>query len=468
MSIKFKNAEFEIPVENPFTNDKLNRKECADALTMFVQNTPGPLVISINGGWGTGKTAFLKMWNQDLKNKKFDTIYFNAWQDDYCREPLIALIGQIWKDLKETDLEEIANSIKECAGPVFKASIFNAVSTCTGGIVTLDENQLKSVSGKIVDDYIEAGEKLNDLKKRLTKLGQKALEEEKPLIIIIDELDRCRPTFAIELLEKVKHLFDTPGVLFVLGIDREQLGHSIKCVYGNGMEVDGYLRRFLDIEFILPGIKPEVYISHLFGELGLCEYLDSRTNMSNIDEMRIFKNIFSELCYFFNLSLRDEEYCCRTFAIACMNIKEGSPIYPLLLSLLVLLKLSNSKLYYNYVSGNSNGSEVIEFILEQPKCQDFIKSRNASTVIAYLFAASSESWANLCYSQIALLYKKQKLTQPEYMPNVFKTMHSDDLAKILDIWGQLRNRGYSVISDYTLGYLSKRIELASLLLGYRE
>jgi hypothetical protein len=457
-----------VPVENPFANDKLNRKECAGTLTKFVQNTPGPLVISLNGGWGTGKTVFLKMWNQSLKNEGFNTIYFNAWQDDYCREPLIALIGQIWNDLKGTDFREIVSSIKQCAGPVFKATIFNAASVCTGGIVSLNEAQLQSISEKAVDDYIEAGEKLKDLKKRLSELGQEASVKGKPLVIIIDELDRCRPTFAIDLLEKVKHLFDTPGVLFVLGIDREQLGHSTKCVYGNEMDVDGYLRRFLDIEFILPGIEPEVYINHLFSELGLNEYLNSRTNTSNIEDIRSFRSIFPELCYFFNLSLRDEEYCCRTFAIACMNINENSHIYPFLLSLLVLLKLVNSKLYYSYVSGSSNGGDVIEFILNQPKGSSFIKTKSVSITAAYLLASSPKSWANLCFLQLELLYKNQKLTQPEYMPDVIKKMNADNLAEILKIWSGLRKCGYSIVSDYTLGYLSKRIELASLLLGYKE
>jgi|GEM_PF-2577232 len=68
---KLKPSEFEIPPDNPFANDKLNRKECADALTNLVTNNPGPLVMSINGGWGTGKTVFLRMWDQSLKNDKF-------------------------------------------------------------------------------------------------------------------------------------------------------------------------------------------------------------------------------------------------------------------------------------------------------------------------------------------------------------------------------------------------------------
>ena len=74
---------------------------------------------------------------------------------------------------------------------------------------------------------------------------------EKTVIIFVDELDRCRPSYAIELLERIKHLFNIGGLVFVLALDREQLGHSIKAVYGNGIDSDGYLRRFVDFEYQL-------------------------------------------------------------------------------------------------------------------------------------------------------------------------------------------------------------------------
>ena len=241
MPIQLKPSELAVPPENPFANDKLDRKKCPETLTNLVQTAPGPLVISINGGWGTGKTVFLRMWKQHLQNSGFTTIYFNAWQDDYCHDPLIALIGQIWTELKDSAFKEIAKSVKECAAPVFRTTVFNAVRTATAGIIDLKEEQLKSISEKAVDEYVTAGEKLKDLREQLGELAQEVHKKGKPLIIIIDELDRCRPTFAIELLEKVKHIFDTPGILFVLGIDREQLGHSIKCVYGHEMDVNGYL-----------------------------------------------------------------------------------------------------------------------------------------------------------------------------------------------------------------------------------
>jgi len=270
MLSNIKLGQMEIPKEDPFANDRLGRKEPANVLTGLVSKVPGPLVVSLNGGWGTGKTVFLKMWQQSLENERFRAIYFSAWEDDYSNDALVAMIGQIWVTLERTSYKEIAASIKECAVPLLKKTVVGTIKAVTAGSVSLDEKELQSAGKQAVDEYIAAGRMIKDLKDRLNGLASKVREEtEKPLVIIVDELDRCRPTFAIELLEKIKHLFDIPGILFVLGIDREQLGHSIRAVYGQGMNVDGYLRRFIDMEFILSPGGTRPFCLHMFEQLGL-------------------------------------------------------------------------------------------------------------------------------------------------------------------------------------------------------
>ena len=89
------------------------------------------------------------------------------------------------------------------------------------------------------------------------------------VIILVDELDRCRPIYAIELLERVKHLFDTEGIVFVLGVDRKQLSHSVKALYGATFDAAGYLRRFIDIDYKLPLPQPGDFCSHLLDVYGV-------------------------------------------------------------------------------------------------------------------------------------------------------------------------------------------------------
>jgi len=465
-----KPTEISIPKEDPFVNDKLDRKKCADALTNLIKNTPGPLVASINGEWGTGKTVFLKMWSQSLANEGFTTIYFSAWEDDYCDDALIALIGQIWKNLKDSDSKEMVKSVKECAAPVLKSAVFNAARTVSAGIIDFDDKKLSSISQKAVDEYLAAGEKLSDLKQRLKELAQKLSQDNKPLVIVIDELDRCRPTFAIELLEKVKHLFDVTGIYFVLGIDREQLGHSIKCVYGQDMDVDGYLRRFIDMEFILPEASPEVFCSHTFDQFGLNEYFKKRLEASrgHLDDKRSLTDIFAKLCFCFKLSLRDIEHCCRLFVVAYMNTEDNHFIFPPLFAPLVILKLVNSKLYHHYVTGNCKSEEIIEYILEQPRGETFLDSKQGRWIEAHLFAASPKTWRDIALHQMQLLMEKKEMLQPEYLPDRIKDMEKGKFEDLYKACSSIVNRFECEISSATLGYLSNKIELASLMLGYRE
>ncbi len=67
------------------------------------------------------------------------------------------------------------------------------------------------------------------------------------LVVFVDELDRCEPTYALDLLNKARHLFDVPGVVIVFGVNRAELGHAVKTLYGVECDVDGYLRRFVDL-----------------------------------------------------------------------------------------------------------------------------------------------------------------------------------------------------------------------------
>lgn len=76
--MKIKHSEIEIPTENPFQNCRLERAQYAQVLTEIVKVYADGFVMAINNEWGTGKTTFVKMWQQQLQNNGFNTIYFNA------------------------------------------------------------------------------------------------------------------------------------------------------------------------------------------------------------------------------------------------------------------------------------------------------------------------------------------------------------------------------------------------------
>ena len=165
-------------------------------------------------------------------------MYFNAWEDDFQADPLTAIVGQLWKEIKKGDFAEIGESLKSLVGNLGEKAL---------GVVGGKKKDFQSTAERTVDDYLAVREKLDDFKKRLETLAAAVNEDtEFPLVFIVDELDRCKPTFAIEVLERVKHLFNAPNIAFVFGVNKTELQGSIQSAYGT-INAEDYLRRFFDI-----------------------------------------------------------------------------------------------------------------------------------------------------------------------------------------------------------------------------
>ena len=92
--LKLKHPEPEVSSEQPWRDDMLNREQIAEKLTNLVRNQHDSFVISIDGQWGTGKTFLLKRWQVDLEKEEFSAVYYNAWEDDFCDDPLLSIVGQ--------------------------------------------------------------------------------------------------------------------------------------------------------------------------------------------------------------------------------------------------------------------------------------------------------------------------------------------------------------------------------------
>ncbi|HGF7203533.1 TPA: P-loop NTPase fold protein, partial [Vibrio cholerae] len=235
-----KAKEIEVVAGNPFQNDKLSRKENAEILTEFVCSSSEPMVVCIDAPWGQGKTTFLRMWEQHLKDNKVPTLYFNAWENDFTDDAFVSLIGEIGSAIEtltnaenESKTKEYYQKAKRVGLGLVKRSIPVATKIATAGVLDLDkvtEQALSSFAESVANDQIEKYEKakktLGSFREHLADFADSvASKNEKPLVFIIDELDRCRPNFSIEILEKAKHFFNVPNIIFVLGADKEQLGH---------------------------------------------------------------------------------------------------------------------------------------------------------------------------------------------------------------------------------------------------
>lgn len=364
----------EIDADNPFKNDALGREANITVLTQFITSFEQSIVLCIDGGWGQGKTTFIKMWQQYLKNQHIPTIYFNAWESDYTDDALIALIGEISLSIKElefqdkTKAEKIIARIYEYTANLTKVvlpSVTNlSIKALFGCFTNTNElaKALGALSESLVKEQIKKYEKsrktLSKFKEELSKLAQcyTGGDKQKPLVIFIDELDRCRPDFAIEVLEKAKHLFNVDNIIFVLATDKTQLGHSIRAVYGQGLDVNGYLRRFIDFDYLLP-LSNHTYIEYLINKYSLKKYL-LKKETHYIDPKSFLENMVDK----YNLTLREQEAFCNIFNIIVRTKNDAwfDHWVIFICIFLIILKLKFPDIYKNLENKNNSYSDFLD------------------------------------------------------------------------------------------------------------
>lgn len=303
------------PSDDIFKNDKLERKNAIEDLSSLLEATTQSFVLGLNADWGAGKTTFVKLWQAYLqKEKGMQSIYFSAWEDDFSKEPLISILGEIKKYIDDnfSHKSEIAQSfekVKTIGSKVLKRGVPAFVKGMTGGLLDVPKGVeeaigaiTESTAKELIENYSKDKEITKEFKEAIQELLSK-LDRTRPFVIFIDELDRCRPLYAIELLERIKHIFGIDGLIFVLSIDKKQLAESIKSQYGN-IDAQTYLRRFIDLEYTLQNPSLDKFCTYLYYDV---YKLDNAIKEKNIAYYDDDLEMLQYCIKVFNLSLRDVE-----------------------------------------------------------------------------------------------------------------------------------------------------------------
>ena len=353
MTLKHENLE--PVVGNAFANCKLNRKVYAEVLTALVENYSAGFVLAINNKWGTGKTTFIKMWEQDLKDQGFQTIYFNAWENDFENSPLTALMGEL-KTLESKEnkkdfitLLKSASKISKHLAPTLVKAVaerYINIDTLTQAIVDVTKG-MNEIFENDVKEYAEKKDGLKQFKSNLATFIANT-NSDKSIIFIIDELDRCRPDYAISILEQIKHFFSVPNIVFVLSIDKTQLGNAVCGVYGSDkIDSDEYLKRFIDVEYSIPSPSPELFYKYLYSYFKFDDYFETKRKEQR--ELQNDKGNFLNLCeILFNsseITLRQQEKIFAHARLALRGFGEYSYVVPTLFLFLVYLKVLRTDLF---------------------------------------------------------------------------------------------------------------------------
>ena len=356
-------------------------------------------MLAIDASWGEGKTWFGRNWAAYLQEAGHKVVFIDAFEQDYVEEPFFLIAAEIADALDDGQgsirgLREKAASVMKAILPVGTGPVTNFSGRRMPGSADVSEDfqEAAEVAGESAAD--EAG---NRIAKKLenhanektsfqhfrNELAAFAAIQPKSVVLFIDELDRCQPTFALKLIERLRHFFDVPNLVFVLLINRDQLHQAIGSMRGLDIDAAAYLSKFVSFFFALP---KRTY-GDFPGSIHVAEYVDhvfSRYDFDDPGGPAIFKTFFTWTAAWFNLSMRDIE---RAVALYAFAYPVDQHIY--LMPYVITLKIGKPDLFRRLRNGGNGGG-----INAHREALDKLKPIRARTTISqpYHYLALLMEW----------------------------------------------------------------------------
>ncbi len=384
-------------------DDRLERLKYAEFLKTLLLNcdkyrredSDGAYVIALDSPWGTGKTRFVKMLRNYLEGNKpriindkvdraytpklnegrlFNVVYYNAWDTDFSTDALEPLFYSLLKspelapDQFDAAGNEILEKFENATKEMLKAAGYALSHFVLGeAATTVLKSGIDAICAKQpnpYENYEKRLELISNFREALTAVIDAT--KQKKLVIIIDELDRCRPTFAIETLEIAKHLFAVKGLVFIFALDIEQLSYSVQTVYGQNMDAQGYLCRFFDYFAKIPAPDRRAFIYSLLEQIDTRkEIFDSKsTNQTSNEPYEVFMDYACSMIRHASVSFRNITTLFETYKIMLDSFlgRYKSTDAFIFYFYLLFLKLKFPSFYNFLVSDNVGQSDVFSFL----------------------------------------------------------------------------------------------------------
>ena len=473
MGIRVKPHEIEIPESDPFQNDLLGRKEPVEILTQLIGSLEGPAVLSVDAAWGNGKTTFLKIWAKHLRNQEFPVVEFNAWETDFCGDPFLALSERITNGLEgySGSAKKKILKTKELAKAVLRHAVPAAIRVSTAGILDITPllekeigQTLAAVAKERLAAYEEAKESIVDFRASLQGMAEELWKENCPLVIMIDELDRCRPSYAVELLEVAKHLFSVDHIIFVLAVNRSELAHSVKALYGDGFDADGYLGRFFDIDFRLPQPDRKAFIADLMSSKEIDGYIERSIDHQALQsDWQPAQDLLQEFFGASGLSLRQIAQAIHHLGLVLASLGKRERSYAVTTFVALLLRTLVPEWYYWLRRGQTTDHNLIETVfgrleVKTPR-RSYAGAIFEATVVASALEISGTPEMNWLPKSSTVWDKHQKMLESEEGDAVpyLDRRYAGDIVRLIDV---LKER---YVREGTVGFTQSfdRIELLS-------
>lgn len=362
-----------------FRNDALQRQQFGDALSNLVTRSTDELVISLDGKWGEGKTTFVKMWQGLLKEKDIPSIYIDAFQNDYTEDAFISIASAITSYVDQHSAEaqkssDFKDKAKKVGVRLLSWTAKIGIKTATLGIIKESDIDAFSEIGKdvaadtsetiagLVKERLSSHSKETELiwsfRESLSGLPATLMDNSSGrLVIIIDESDRCKPSFAVEVLEKIKHLFSVKNVVFLLVMHKQQLEEAIRSVYGSNIDAHTYLQKFINVETSIPKRVSDLYNNDIVS------YTKKLLQLHEITTWGDDRNIVDcliPLAQHFNLSLRQLEKVFTNLAIIYSTSGENHLRLVPIIVFIAVVKVVTPNVFDNLLLGKISFSSLCE------------------------------------------------------------------------------------------------------------
>lgn len=363
-----------------FNDDLLDLSEFAHRLEQFIaierHFVSGGLVLALSSKFGAGKTTFLRMWNASLQRQEHGSnrtivIALNAWESDYYGDPLFAILSCLIEGLR-SDRKQ-AGAIIDAAKDIgwFTTAIGSQVAAKLTGIDpmaagSIAEKKKEKRNGLSTFDAFSTFEQRKKAMSHLqAAIGDFINSSGLQILFLVDELDRCRPDYAISYLETIKHIFDIHGATFILAADRNQLENSAKTAFGRDLDFDEYYRKFIHREVSLPSISESGYKN--LASAYVREYLERdglRICFMEIDDHRV-ENII-ELMASLRLTPRQIQEVFRILGhiFGTSEANRGRLLWCIATGTIAMasFKVANSKAYEAFGKGEFKPEDAFTFL----------------------------------------------------------------------------------------------------------
>lgn len=295
-------------------------------------------VFAIDGKWGIGKSFIIDKLNKEIDKSKYVVFNYNCWQYDYYEEPLVAIISNIQDNIESCRKYYSEGYKKECLANKGMEALYSVANAVFKKYTNVDFQKIGNNALGLNKNY----DKNNSFKKIIAELQKhlKHITDTMPIIFIIDELDRCMPEYAIKVLERIHHIFHGfENVIVLLSVDRTQLDYSIKKIFGDNTDIDGYLKKFVDFTIKIDnGVMDDNWQEKFSVDF---------FNSFEINDMPVVKNEIEPYLSFLNIREKEKIFNKISVINSSIHGKEGYIFDEVVCIFEIIYAIGNEKFRYD-------------------------------------------------------------------------------------------------------------------------